>query len=56
MIYLRPNLPPLCLEFKTETGRQSPEQVRFQSVAEGMGCEYKIIRTFDEFKEAISKD
>lgn len=53
MIYLRPHRPPLCLEFKTETGRQSPAQIEWQKVAEANGCEYKIIRTFDEFKEAI---
>lgn len=53
MIYLRVNLSPLCLEFKTDTGRQSPDQVRWQSVAESLGCEYRIIRTFDEFKSAI---
>jgi hypothetical protein len=53
MIYLRRDLPPLCLEFKTESGRQSSAQVEWQKVAEANGCEYRIIRTFDEFKEAI---
>ena len=53
MIYLRYDRAPLCLEFKTEVGRQSPEQVRWQQVAESLGCEYRIIRSFDEFKEAI---
>lgn len=54
MIYLRGDLPPICLEFKTDTGRQSPEQVRWQQVAESLGCEYKLIRSFHDFIEAIA--
>jgi hypothetical protein len=53
MIYLRPHQPPLCLEFKTDTGRQAPAQVEWQRVAESMGCEYRVIRSFDEFQAAI---
>ncbi len=48
MIYLRYDRAPLCIEFKTDNGRQSPEQKRWQQVAESFGCEYRIIRTFDE--------
>jgi hypothetical protein len=53
MIYLRDNLPPLCLEFKTSTGSQQRVQKEWQAVAEATGCEYRIIRTFDEFCQAL---
>jgi len=53
MIYLRTNKPPLCIEFKTAIGRQAEAQTRWQAVVESLGCEYKLIRSFDEFKEAI---
>jgi len=56
MIYLRANNPPLCIEFKTDSGRQAPAQMEWQRVAEAVGCEYIIIRSFDEFKEAIHTD
>ena len=53
MIYLRVDHPPLCLEFKLPTGKQSREQVTWQNLAEATGAEYRIIRTFDEFRDAI---
>lgn len=53
MIYLRHNQPPLCLEFKTDIGRQAPAQVEWQRVAEATWAEYRIIRSFDEFQDAI---
>lgn len=54
MIYLRENKAPLCIEFKTETGTQSPAQVEWQKVAESVGCTYVIVRSLDEFKDAIT--
>lgn len=53
MIYLRENQPPLCLEFKTETGTQQREQKEWQQVAEATGAEYRIIRSMEEFCAAI---
>jgi len=53
MIYLRDNLPPLCLEFKTAIGTQQPEQKEWQRVAEATGAEYRIIRSMEEFCDAI---
>lgn len=42
----------LCLEFKTKTGKQSPEQKEFQIQAEKCGSKYVIVRSV---KEAIEK-
>lgn len=42
----------LCLEFKTKTGKQSPEQKEFQKQAEKCGSKYVIVRSV---KEAIEK-
>jgi hypothetical protein len=53
MIYLRDNQPPLCLEFKTETGKQQKEQKEWQTVAEATGAEYRIIRSMDDFCTAL---
>lgn len=53
MMYLREGLPPLCLEFKTETGTQQREQKEWQAVAEATGAEYRIVRNMDEFCAAI---
>jgi hypothetical protein len=53
MIYLRDNLPPLCLEFKTAIGTQQPEQKEWQRVAEATGAQYVIIRSMEEFCDAI---
>lgn len=54
MIYLRDGLPPLCIEMKDESGRQSEAQANWQKVAESVGCTYVIVRSLDEFKEAIT--
>jgi len=53
MLYLRDNLPPLCLEFKTAIGTQQPEQKEWQRVAEATGAEYRIIRSMEEFCDAL---
>lgn len=38
------------IEMKTQDGRQSPDQVKFQRLCEELGHEYIICRTFEEFK------
>jgi hypothetical protein len=53
MIYLRDNRPPLCLEFKASTGSQQRVQKEWQRVAEATGCEYVIVRSFDQFCQAL---
>jgi hypothetical protein len=53
MIYLRDNRPPLCLEFKASTGSQQRVQKEWQAVAEATGCEYVLVRSMDEFCQAL---
>ena len=43
----------LCLEFKTETGRQSDEQIEFQRQAEACGSKYVIVRSAAKAIEAM---
>ncbi len=43
----------LFVEFKTSTGRQSDKQKEFEKIVSELGFEYKIIRTFEEFKKMI---
>lgn len=41
------------IEFKIESGKQSPDQVKWQSLIEKAGFSYKIIRSLDEFNQLI---
>lgn len=41
----------LCLEFKTQIGKQSNEQIEFQKQAEKAGNKYVVVRSV---KEAIN--
>lgn len=43
----------LCLEFKTEKGRQSTEQREWQKSTEEAGNKYCLIRCFDDFKNIV---
>ena len=43
----------LFVEFKSETGKQSPEQVAFQARVEAQGCRYVIIRSVEELMELV---
>jgi hypothetical protein len=54
MIYLSP-LGVVALEFKTETGRQSEVQKQWQQLVEAAGVTYKIIRSIDDFLNALGK-
>lgn len=42
------------LEFKAEKGRQSASQVWWQSAVERSGCNYKIIKSFEDFRESLA--
>lgn len=44
----------LCIEFKTEKGKQTENQRNWQRVAENNGSKYVIIRTFEEFCTTIN--
>lgn len=43
----------LCIEFKTEKGRQSDTQKQFQSMVESQGYLYVIVRSFPSFMQLI---
>lgn len=43
----------LCLEIKSDKGKQSEFQINWQSIAEKHGNKYVIIRSFDEFRNEI---
>lgn len=43
----------LGIEFKTERGKQSPEQKKFQRYFEAAGYGYHIVRSIEEFKVLI---
>lgn len=43
----------LCIEMKTETGRQSIEQKNFQSAVEEAGYKYAVCRSLDDFMKVI---
>lgn len=43
----------LCIEMKTETGRQSSEQKEWQREVEGQGYKYVLCRTFEDFFEMV---
>lgn len=42
-----------CVEFKTETGRQSEAQVRWQQIVERQGYYYVVVHSLEEFKTFI---
>jgi len=54
LIFLRDNLPPLCIEMKDENGRQTPAQIEWQKVAQSCGCEYVVVRSLDEFQTVLT--
>lgn len=43
----------LCIEMKTDTGRQSPAQIEWQSKVEKQGYKYIVVRSLEQFKEEI---
>lgn len=43
----------LCIEMKTEKGRQQESQKEFQHRVEAVGYKYAICRSFDNFAEVI---
>ena len=55
LIFLLPRgkHPFLCIEFKTDKGRQSESQKAYQQAVESVGAVYAVCRSFDEFKSTI---
>ena len=45
----------LCIEMKTEVGRQSDAQRLWQSKVEAQGYRYEVVRSLEEFKELIKE-
>lgn len=43
----------LCIEFKTDIGRQTDSQKSWQEITEEHGNKYVIVRSIDEFISAI---
>lgn len=44
----------LCIEMKTEKGRQSPEQKEWQAKVEGEGYGYAVCHSLDEFMAVVN--
>lgn len=44
----------LCIEFKTEDGRQQQTQKEWQKATETAGNKYVIVRSFDDFKDEVN--
>lgn len=44
----------LCIEMKTEKGRQSPEQKAWQKKVEAHGYKYAVCRSLDDFIETVN--
>jgi hypothetical protein len=45
----------LCIEMKSESGRQSISQKEFQSAAQQAGNRYVVCRTFEEFRKSVEE-
>jgi hypothetical protein len=45
----------LCVEFKTDIGRQSDAQRLWQSKVEVQGFRYEVVRSLEEFKSLINE-
>ena len=41
------------IEFKTETGKQSPAQKAWEATVKAAGYQYHVIKTLEQFKELL---
>ena len=46
----------LCIEMKTEKGRQSEKQKEWQALIEEKGYRYEVVRNFEEITKLIEED
>lgn len=53
MLIARGRFHGLCVEFKTEVGRQSPAQIEWQERVEKEGYHYVVCRSLEQFKEEL---
>lgn len=44
----------LCIEMKTEKGRQQPSQKLWQKAVENRGYKYIIVRSLEQFRDEIT--
>jgi len=56
MCYLKPEGRTCWIEWKTDTGKQSEEQKRFEKICRSLGHEYHIVRNEEEFLKIINHD
>ena len=56
MCYLKPEGKTCWIEWKTDIGRQSPQQVTFEKLCRSLGHEYHIVRSEEEFLKIINDD
>ena len=54
MCFLKPEGRTCWIEWKTDTGKQSPHQVNFQRLCLSLGHEYHIVRNEEEFLKVIN--
>ena len=47
---------PIFFEFKTQHGRQNPEQLRWEKIVKAAKYKYYIVRTLEEFKTIIHEE
>ena len=55
LLYSNTDYPFMCLELKTPKGTQEDSQKEFHKSVESVGGLYVLIRSFDEFKDIITK-
>lgn len=48
LVYLKPGGKPIFLELKTENGKQSEAQKKWQEIVTKAGYDYRIVKTFDD--------
>jgi hypothetical protein len=53
MLLLRQDKPPLCIEIKLPKCKQQANQIAWQEVAESTGAKYVVVRSLEEFQNAI---
>jgi hypothetical protein len=44
----------VCVEVKTDIGKQSNEQKEFQQIVENLGTKYFLVRSLEDFKQKVT--
>lgn len=55
-VILAPNGKAWHIEFKLPNNNQQPNQVEFQEIVTKLGHEYRIIKSFEAFRELVTKE